>query len=198
MTLTLARQVLLAASLALVAVGPASSRAFAQAQDDNTFAKSGSMRIQAVVTRIERAERVVTVKLPNGNLHAITAGPEVQNFDRIAVGDTLDIQATASAVVDLVRPDANTPLFQREDMAAKAAPGEKPAGVVAQKVTAVVKITSIDAQAGTVTFVGPLGNAYTVSRPDAGFKESLKDFRVGDLVQASYMEILSIAVAGKK
>lgn len=157
-----------------------------------------SMQIKAVVTAIDKAARTVTVKAPNGNSRVIKAGAEVRNFDQIAVGDTVELRSQVAGMLDLKRPSGDTPTLLIEEVASRAAPGDKPGLFVEMKVSAVVSITRINADAGEITFVGPLGNAFSLVTTDEPFRQTMKDFRVGELVQAVYMEALSIVVLPKK
>lgn len=157
-----------------------------------------SMKIEAVVTAIDKAQRTVTVKAANGNSRVIQAGPEVRNFDQIAVGDSVELRSQVAGMLDLKRPSGDTPTLLVEQVSARAPEGEKPGLFVEMKVSAVVSITRISADSGEITFVGPLGNAFSLVSDDEAFRKTMKDFRVGELVQAVYMEALSIIVLPKK
>lgn len=157
-----------------------------------------SLKIEAVVTAIDKAERTVTVKAPNGNSRVIKASADVRNFDQITVGDTVDLRSQVAGMLELKRPSGDTPTLQIEEISSRAAPGEKPGLFIETKVSAVVSITRINADTGEITFVGPLGNAFSLVTTDEPFRQTMKDFRVGELVQAVYMEALSIVVLPKK
>lgn len=186
-------QFLLAASLAASLL--ASS---AVAQSPTSHSESAIVRQVTTITRIDKDQRIVTVALPDGKSRPVKLGPEVRNFDRIAIGDTVELSVFVTGILDLKRPTGDTPHFQVEDASATAPPGAKPAGFYAEKISAVVSITSIDAEAGAVTFVGPLGNVFSVKSADEAFKKTMRDFRVGELALASYVEALSIVVVPKR
>lgn len=188
-------QLLLTAALTVAAALPVLPAA---AQTATTLSRTATINAQATVTGIDAAKRIVTIKLPDGESRPVEAGPDVRNFDQIAVGDTVEVRIAVIGMLDMRRPNADTPKISIEDISSRAPLGEKPSGFRAQKVTAVVNITAIDAEAGEVTFVGPLGNAFTVVTPDAAIKATMRDFRVGELVQASYVETVSIDVLPKK
>ena len=45
----------------------------------------------ATITAIDKATRDVTLKGPQGNEMTVTAGPEVKNFEKLKVGDQVNL-----------------------------------------------------------------------------------------------------------
>jgi len=71
------------------------------------------------------------------------------------------------------------------------APGQKPGGTVARKVTATLEVVAINSAKQTVTLRGPEGNEVDVEAQDP---EQLKNLKKGDHVQVTYVEAFAIAV----
>ena len=182
---------------AILAFGVTAAGAVAAAETPTTLRLSETVSTRADVAAVDLAERKVTLKLPDGAPRTFRAGPEVKNFDQVKAGDVVDVLHTMVGELELKRPTSSTPDFLMEDVSETAPAGWKPAGFAAIKTSAIVKITTIKPETGEVAFVGPLGNVFKVAVADEGFRKTMQDFKAGDLVQASYVEALSIVVAPK-
>jgi len=60
-------------------------------------------QITAVVTKIDRATREVTLSLPEGKIKKVMAGKDV-DLDRIQTGDTVAATYTSAISIDVTRP----------------------------------------------------------------------------------------------
>lgn len=192
-----AKRLALAVFLAAPLVAPLAGPGVAAAETPTTFRQTQTVQVKAEVIDIDKAQRAVTIKLPDGAKPTLKLGPEVRNFDQIAKGDEVDVLSVTAGELELKRPTSDTPTLTFEDVSETAPPGWKPAGFAAIKTTAVVKITTIKPETGEITFIGPLGNVFQATVADEGFRKTMQDFRAGDLVQAGYVEALSIVVGPK-
>jgi len=115
--------------------------------------------VTATVKAIDKPTRKVTFQGPEGNLVVVTAGPEVKNFDQIAVGDKLVIEYS-EAVAAAIEPAGGA--GSAGARVAETAPlGAKPGLVASETVELSAKILSVDKEKRKVTVQGPAGNTRT-------------------------------------
>ena len=155
-----------------------------------------TVKLTATITAIDKATRDVTLKGPQGNEVTVTAGPDVKNFDKMRVGDQVDVQYVEAVTLEL-KKGGGQPVARTEQAGAKGAkPGEQPAGIVGRQVTIVADVVAVDPAKQIVTLQGPQRTVnLTVSDP-----EQFKRIAKGDQVEATYTQALAMAVepAAKK
>ncbi len=144
----------------------------------------------ATVEAVDTTSREVTLRLADGKLVTFIAGDEVRNLAQVAVGDRVIVEYSVGMIMALSPSDSK--LRSRVDRveAGRAAPGQKPAGVVRKTVEATVTVMAIDHVARTVTLQGALR---TVTLPVAEDID-LSKIKVGNMVDAVYQESLAISV----
>jgi ribosomal protein S17 len=134
--------------------------------------------------------RKVTLKDENGAEYSFIAEPSVKNLAQLKPGDVVTSTYTES-VAYVVKNDGGAPSMSASQGMTTAPAGEKPGAVATSKTTVTVVVTAIDAKAASVTFKGPQGNTHTVKVQDP---EKLEGVKVGDTVDVTYTEALSIKV----
>jgi hypothetical protein len=186
--------------LSFLVTGALALQAQAQAPANTTTQMSSELgkihvehtsKLTARVVEIDRADRVVTLKGPKGNTVDIVCGEEVRNFDQIKLGDQVTAQFVASAVIELKKTEGSVRQLTEKDRAARANPGESPAGMAAREVVVLANIIGVDAAKKAVTLKGPKGNVYTVEVKDP---EQFKLVKVGDQVEATYTMAVAVSV----
>lgn len=155
--------------------------------------KTGTVRASVVVTGIDKATRTLTLKGAKGKVFDVIADAEVRNFDQIKVGDSVEVEYMKSVSVELKKP-GSTSGPSDVGFAARAEPGEKPAGLVGHSTTVVAKVIDVDAANKTMTFQGPKGHIVVadVKNPD-----QFKVVKEGDEVEVTYTEAVAISVEPK-
>ena len=114
-----------------------------------------TVKLTATITAIDKATRDVTLKGPQGNEVTVTAGPDVKNFDKMRVGDQVDVQYVEAVTLEL-KKGGGQPVARTEQAGAKGAkPGEQPAGIVGRQVTIVADVIAVDPAKQIVTLRGP-------------------------------------------
>ena len=153
-----------------------------------------TVNVKATITKIDAKTREVTLKGPQGNEVTVEAGPEVKNFAKLKVGDTVDVQYVESLVLEL-KKGGGMPVERKEEQAMKSAKaGEKPGAVGGRRVTVVGDVVNVDTAAKTVTVKGPKRTVdLHVEDP-----EQLKMIAKGDQVQATYTEAAALSVTPAK
>jgi hypothetical protein len=167
---------------------------------ETTTQGSGSAEVsnkvteKAKVVAIDKAKRVITLKDKDGITQDVQAGPEVKNFDQIAVGDSVVVDYLQSLAVELVKPGQATPPSSAAVVAGSAEKGAKPGALLGGQVTATVRIESVDLKKNLVVFTPPTGGmrAVHVQRPE-GVK-FIQGLKTGDQVQITWTEAIAISL----
>lgn len=152
------------------------------------------MTIHATITAVDKATRDVTVKGPQGNLVTVTAEPDVKNFDRLKVGDGVDLTFIEALTLEL-KKGGKAVVGRTEQAGAMAAkPGAAPAGAVGREVTIVADVVAVDPAKQVVTLRGPKQTVeLKVSDP-----EQFRNIAKGDQVEARFSQALAVAVEPAK
>ncbi len=181
---------LLAAVVGVAALGAASVMAAAHDKPSRTV--SASVTRTSTVTKIDKKDRWVTLKLEDGSLVDIQAGPAVKNFDQIKVGDQLIAEAQDTVTIEVVPAGQAAPNVTGGSSMVSAPKGAKPMGVVVDTVVVSGKVTAIDYATRTVTLVGPEGNSRTFQvGPEAKKFNAVKQ---GDVVVVTLKSATSLQV----
>ena len=149
--------------------------------------------MEATVTAINQETREVTLKNAAGEEVTIIADDEVRNLAQVEVGDILTIEYLEGVMIEVVDP--GTELGAAEvGAAARAEPGEKPAGAMVTETSVVVEIIAIDLENDTATLKNAAGETKTVA---ARNPENLKKVKVGDRVMITFTEAVAMTVTEK-
>jgi Cu/Ag efflux protein CusF len=145
----------------------------------------------ATVKSIDQNTRHVTLQRADGSLIKFRAGDEVRNLAQVEVGDEVRADYYESLAYEVRKPGDAAPAASTADVAARAALGEKPAGIAGRTTTMTATIAGIDKTAQTVTLRAPDGELLTVK---ARNPDNLNRVSVGDLVDITYTEAVAISV----
>ncbi len=150
-----------------------------------------TVEMQATVTAIDQATRMVTLKGPDGKETTIHVDERARNLGQVKVGDVVKVAYTEALAWKLSKSKKMQPTAEVEEAAARAKAGEKPGGGAARRVTITAQIEAIDLDKGTVTLKGPQGNSRTIK---ARNPDNLKKVKVGDLIDITYTEAVALQV----
>jgi hypothetical protein len=149
----------------------------------------------ATVDAIDKEKRMVTLKFADGKTQSLKLGPEVRNFDQIAVGD--QVKATyAESVAIAVRKSDEKPTAATTQTVQVAPKGAKPGVIVTDTSEITAKVEAIDYTKRTVALKGPEGNVRTFSVDKS--VQKFKNVKVGDEVVVRVTEALAIVVEKAK
>jgi Cu/Ag efflux protein CusF len=155
-------------------------------------AGTATTSVTAKVIAIDPAQRTVTLQGASGKTRTIEVGDQVHNFDQIKVGDTVHARYTRALALELKKGATGMPAPTEEHaITPPPAPGAKPGGTVARKVTATAEVVAVDPAKQMVTLRGPEGNEVDVQAQDPS---QLQNIKKGDHVQVTYVEALAITV----
>jgi hypothetical protein len=168
----------MAAAVALAAAAPP----LVAQQQPGKMAAVGTGEIVATVERVDAANRTVSLKGWRGNVVTMHVGEEVRNLPQVKIGDRVVVTYAQALALELKKWGSGI----RE----RAAPGERPAGVVGREVKVVADVMVVNMKNQTVTLRGPK-QAVTLKLRDPAQLESIT---AGDRVEATYTEALALAV----
>lgn len=149
-----------------------------------------TIKLTGTITALDAKTRDVTIKGPQGNEVVVTAGPDVKNFDKLKVGDTVALQFVEALTLELKKGGGLVVARSEKANAVGAKPGEQPAGAVGRQVTVVADVVATDPAKQTITLKGPQ-RTVTMRIPDA---EQFKRVAKGDQVEATYTQAVAVAV----
>jgi len=189
-----ARSTLLAAGPLLLLAGCATSEPPPPAPPPpQPTAVSTTSEVVARVQSVDRRRRQVVLIRPDDRPITVKVGPEVRNFDRIRPNDNVRVRFEEAVAVRIAEPGTSLPP-EAGVMTARAAPGERPAGAAVDVVRARVRIESVDAANGLVSFVGPAGILRRAQVRTPEMRQFLSRLNPGDQVDVAYAEAVAISV----
>ena len=192
-SLLLAAGILAAPLAALAQIAP--QAAVVTTQSPGKVGEADAIQIQGKVKAINKKTREVTLVGPQGNQLVIPAGEDVKNFDQIRVGDLVTLTYVQALVLEL-KAVQNNGIRERVESENKVAakPGEKPAGMIEKTVRIVANVVAVNPKAQTVTLRGPKRTVEVAVKDPA----MLKDVKVGNQVEATFIEAVALVVTADK
>jgi Cu/Ag efflux protein CusF len=155
-----------------------------------------TVQATATVEAIDMASRLVTLKTADGRIAVIQAGPEVRNLPQVRVGDRVVVRYHEAIMAEVVAPGTGTSGVTA--LSARAEPGERPAGMVANEVKTVVKVYEVDTVANVVEVTGPAGYNRRIKVKDPKAQAFIRGLKPGDEVQVTFTEAFAISVEPAK
>lgn len=165
----------------------------ASAQVPTSVGKTSIVTVTAVITAIDSTSRLVTLKRDDGVSETVYAGPEVQRFSELKVGDKVTFKFEESVVYAIQQPGAKPPDAEKAAIARTAGP--KPGGKAMREMTVVVTVQSIDVKAPSITVKTDKGETMSFKVED---RSNLTGVKPGDKVQITYSIALAISVETPK
>jgi hypothetical protein len=145
--------------------------------------------VTAKVAAIQHQDRTLTLQKEDGTYTTVVVPESFKRFDGITVGDTVTARYYDNVVFRKLSPGEKP--VDTESGGIAPAPGTRPSGTGAVQRTITTKITAIDETVPSITFTGPNNWIYSSKVRDRAL---LKTVAVGDLVNITWTEALSIAV----
>jgi len=165
--------------------------------DAQTAADNPSFTIAETTTTIEKVENVdyatrkVTLKDGSGKVRVVKAGHDIQNLNRLKIGDEVTIE-TFQTISAEVKPGPGAAMNIGVEGQTAPLPGEKPSGIRTIEGTLRTKIEAIDYDKRTISFKGRTG-AVTTYRigPEA---KRFNEIRRGDMLWVEYSQTITMSV----
>ena len=149
------------------------------------------VEVAATVVSVDARRRRVTLRGSDGKMETLRVGPEVRNLPQVRRGDRVVATYTQAVAIRLARKGTASPETSDDVVFNRAPAGELPGGSSAQVVTIVARIIGIDRDDREVTLRGADGRTTTIEVDDPA---RLEHIRVGDLIEATFVEGVTIAV----
>jgi hypothetical protein len=180
----------LIAALALIVALPAASEMI----EPPAVGEVQVTELRATVEAVDPANRLVTLKGPEGGTVIVEAGPEVKNFDQIKVGDEIVARRYLAIVVSAVKVDADAKRKETILAEGAAVAEDYPAGVYGREVAETIEILDIDPYKKSIAFRNAAGQYREVSMKAPHLEGRMDDFAKGDMVEVVYREGLAVAL----
>jgi hypothetical protein len=189
------RTPLIPASLAVALLAVAAPAARAQTATPPPGVTMGELtRLTATVESVDTTTREVLLRGEGGNLVTVKAGPELRNLAQVRPGDRVVLDYQEAIAVEIVRPGDTRPPVGGVAAAGRAEPGQRPAGLAGEAVRVRVRVDTVDADAGVVTFTGPRGATRRVTVREPAMRDFVRGLRAGEEVDIVYAEALAVRV----
>jgi hypothetical protein len=186
----MARQVLLCAAVMFGAV----SLAHAAYQQQAPITKSATASATVTIVAIDSTSRAITVKAEDGTEDTLQAGPDVKSFDKLQVGDKVNIKYYESLVIQLRKPgEASNPAG---DVVSQATPTTGKIGTtLTRQQTTTVSVISVDPTVPSITVKTADGHTITRKVQDP---KNLQGVNPGDKIDLTYTQAALIDVTPAK
>ena len=163
---------------------------------DSTSTPTGASReqavtAQAIVTAIDLPNRIVTLRLSDGDVISLRVGDDVRNLAQVKRGDHVMVVYYESIAFRVLKPGEAKPSITTDKDTQVAPLGERPGAATSRETTIVAKILRLDQQKQQAVLRGPKGRRVTVKVRDPSTFDKV---RVGDSVEITYVEALAIDV----
>jgi hypothetical protein len=181
-----------AAAAAAVLLGLGTSAVQAGGHDKPGGSMSTTATRTATVTKIDAKDRWITLKLADGTLVDLQAGPAVKNFAQIKVGDEVVASQEGTVTIEVLPAGQAAPNVTGGSSIVGAPEGAKPMGIVVDTTVVSGTVTDINYDQRLVTLLGPAGNSRTFQvGPEATKFGAVKK---GDVVVVTLKTATSIEV----
>jgi hypothetical protein len=157
------------------------------AQERTPLSVTEAVTVKATIEAIDKANRVITLKGPQGNLVDVKATEEVKRFDELKVGDVVSATYSESIAMHLRKPGDPAP--DKERVVVR--PQSRPGASVEDIKTTTVTIEAIDRSVPSVTIKDSQGKVRTYRVRDV---QRLAGVNVGDKVDIYYTVALLLKV----
>ena len=137
------------------------------------------------VTAIDKDTRELTVKKADGSKATFQVPTEVAMFDKLKVGDKVDIDYGESLAVEMLPPGSKP--SQSEQVA-------RAPGMAGREMTVSAEVVAVDPASNHVTFKGPSGNVETIAVRDPAMQQKLPNVKPGQVIQFTYTQAIIGAI----
>lgn len=177
-----------------IAAGLLASATMAFAQTTKTVTKPGEkVTLSATIQAIDSTTRRITFRNADGSEDTVTAGPEVQRFNELKVGDKVTFTYYESTVYELRKGGASKMATESGALV----PGGKklPGGTLARQTVQTVTVKSVDPAVPSITVTTSDGRTVTRKVDKKSYLDGVKP---GDKIDITYTEALLTSVERPK
>ena len=164
----------------------------AAGQEKKPLTMGQVVSVTTTVEAVDSANRIVTLKGPDGNMVAVQVPDSVKRFSEIKVGDKLTFKYSETLVLAVKKADPSAKLGTMTDTAVQRGTGEKPSAVISQTTKAIVEVAAVDAKAPSITVRKADGSTLSARVEDA---KNLEGVNAGDHIVITYREAVALNVS---
>ena len=169
-----------------VAAIPGVSKADAPAPDT---VSAEVVTATAIVQKIDKDARTVTLKGEQGNMVDVKVGPNV-DLAKLKVGDKVNAAYYQEIAVALSKSGEH-PTKTTQTVTGRG-------GVTAQQTTVTAKVLAVDTAANKVVIRNPEGQTHVIEVTDPGMQAQLGKIKAGDSVDVTYTQAVAVSVEPMK
>jgi hypothetical protein len=145
--------------------------------------------VKGTVEAIDHTNRVLTLKMEDGEFDSITIPKGAKRFDEVKVGDTLQIRYYDNVTARLKEP--GEPAVDTAEVGATPSESASPGGTISTQRKMTVTVTAVDREKGVATYEGPHGYKYSRRLQNSELAEKIK---AGDRLDVTWTEAVQISV----
>lgn len=168
-------------------------------QRDPVKGPVGTVEVTAIegqVTAIDRAKRRVAVRADDGRAVTMHVGPNVRNFEQLAIGDQVSIRYSEAVSLAIAKGGSGSDLGAirtkvEADAARQAAPGAKPGMAAVERTTLVANVFDIDRERNILTLRGTDGVPVDIKVED---EAALRQIELNDQVVIGYRQAAAVSI----
>ena len=151
--------------------------------------KTGIAHASVEVASIDKTARKITVKMPNGEKAQIQVPTDVQEFDKLKVGDKIDVDYMQSVALGFLPQGTKPSITER----AAAGPG-----MAGRQMSVSAGVIKVDPASNQVTFKGPKGTHRIVTVQDPDLQARLPNLKPGQVIVLQYTEAVGTTIPPTK
>jgi hypothetical protein len=175
------------------AVGLMGCAAVLSAQSKTVTKHGETIKVTTTIQAIDTTARRITFRDADGTEDTVYAGPEVQRFNELKVGDQVTLTYYESTVYQLRK--GGTSKMATEAGSVIPGGGKMPGGTMARQTIQTVTVKSVDPAVPSITVT--TANGRTVTRK-VDKKSYLNGVKPGDKIDITYTEALLASVERPK
>ncbi len=151
----------------------------------------GTVVMTATIQAINVDERIVVLADDEGNIRVVEVIPEVENFDKLAIGDVVTSEFYESVVLQIAEPDAK-PIVAVEVIVESAPKGDKPGVVKIEIISKVVEVVGVDREHNLLKYRAP-GKQVAILKVDPKVS-TMDNLKPGKKILVTYTEAVAVSV----
>ncbi|HID40129.1 MAG TPA: hypothetical protein EYP36_11530 [Calditrichaeota bacterium] len=167
-------------------------KAAAEAAKPNKVLNLTEVTTVMTVKEIDLPNRLFVLEYDDGNVVALQAADDLENIDKIKVGDKVEVTYFKSEAVYVTAPDAERPPVTESQTVQVDTKDGKPRKVTVKITERTSTVEAINYQTRDVTIKDPDGKVSTITvKPDV---KNLENVKVGDQVVLQVTEAVAVDI----
>jgi hypothetical protein len=158
-------------------------------QDEPGDAVGAVVTLSAVVQKVDKTHRVVTLRGQDGDDTEVKVAPDV-NLGRLYAGDVVIATYYEEVAIGVRKSDRANPRVTKTTF--------ERGGVMAEQTTLTAQVISVDPDRNKVVIRGAQGKPHAIKVRDPDVQAQLATIKKGDNVEVTYTQAVAVSVDPKK